>query len=71
MKEVDLNRLEMLITEQVEEINILRDNNLSMVGQIAENIPMEKKIGVQKDVIKELNPNQYGGGSSPIAFRGK
>ena len=43
LKEVDLNRLEMLITEQVEEINILRDNNLSMVGQTAENIPMEKR----------------------------
>ena len=54
LKELDLNRLEMLITEQVEEINILRDNNLSMVSQIAENIQMEKKIGVQKDVIKEL-----------------
>ena len=30
--------------EQVEEINILRDNNQSMVTQIAENVMMEKEI---------------------------
>ena len=53
-KETDLNKLEVLIHEQVEEINILRDNNQSMVRQIADNIRMEKKIGVQDDVIKEL-----------------
>ena len=34
----------MLITEQVEEINILRDNNQSMVIQISENVRMEQKI---------------------------
>ena len=44
----------MLISEQVEEIDVLRDNNLSMVNQIAENITMEKKIKVQNAVIKDL-----------------
>jgi chromosome segregation ATPase len=43
LKEVDLNRLEMLITEQVEEINIFKPNNLSMVSQIGENIQMGKR----------------------------
>ena len=49
----------MLISEQVEEINFLRDNNLSMVNQIAENITMEKKIKVQNAVIKDLSDKLY------------
>ena len=55
LKEKDINALEMLISEQVEEINILRDNNQSMVSQIGENIRMEKKMKVQEAVIKELS----------------
>ena len=54
MKELDFNKLEMLIIEQVEEINILRDNNQSMVSQIAENLRMEKKISIQKEKIDKL-----------------
>ena len=46
--------LEKLISEQVDEINILRDNNQSMVSQISENLMMEKRIGVQNQVIKDL-----------------
>ena len=42
LRETDLKKLEVLIHEQVEEINILRDNNQSMVRQIADNIRMEK-----------------------------
>ena len=55
LKEKDLNALEILISEQVEEINILRDNNQSMVSQIGENIRMEKKLKVPEAVIKELS----------------
>ena len=58
LKEMDLKRLEMLIIEQVEEINILRDNNQSMVVQISENVRMEHKINVQSKVIKELKEKQ-------------
>jgi hypothetical protein len=47
----------MLISKQVEEINILIDNNQSMVSQIGENIRVEKKINVQEAVIKELCEN--------------
>ena len=43
-----LTALENLITEQVDEINVLRENNQSMVSQIAENIQMEKKLNIQK-----------------------
>ena len=53
-KEIELNQLEKFITEQVEEINILRDNNQSMVSQIAENIRMENKIKYQDEIIKDL-----------------
>ena len=54
LRETDLKKLEVLINEQVEEINILRDNNLSMVHQVAENLMMEKKIKVQDAVIRDL-----------------
>ena len=54
LKDKDFHRLEMLIFEQVEEINILRDNNLSMVSQISENMRMEKLISIQNKVIKDL-----------------
>ena len=46
--------LEKLISEQVDEINILRDNNQSMVSQISENLRMEKQIYSQNRVIKDL-----------------
>ena len=35
-------------------MNVLRDNNQSMISQISENVRMEKKIKVQAEVIKEL-----------------
>ena len=54
LKDGERNVLEKLIGEQVEEINILRDNNQSMVCQISENVMMERKISVQNAVIKEL-----------------
>ena len=58
-KELDLKgrklkSLENLIREQVDEINVLRDNNQSMVSQIAENIQLEKKLNIQKKIIEEL-----------------
>ena len=56
-KETELNQLEIVISEQVEEINVLRDNILS--NQIAENITMEKKIKVQNAVIKDLSDKLY------------
>ena len=51
LKEKELNDLEHFVTKQVGEMNIMRDNNYSMVSQIAEKIQMEKKINVQKEVI--------------------
>ena len=54
LKDKDFHKLEMLISEQVEEINILRDNNLSMVTQISENVRMEKRIDIQNKVITDL-----------------
>jgi predicted RNase H-like nuclease (RuvC/YqgF family) len=53
-KEKDFKKLEMLITEQVDEINILRDNNHSMINQISENLKMEKEIDVLNKVIRDL-----------------
>ena len=53
-KDYKVNALEKLILDQVDEINILRDNNQSMVVQISENIRMEKKLNVQDAVIKDL-----------------
>ena len=44
----------------MEEINILRDNNQSMVIQISENVRMEQKINVQSKVIKELKEKLNG-----------
>ena len=38
MKERKIKALENLVTEQVEEINILRDNNLSMVNELKEKL---------------------------------
>ena len=35
-------------------MNVLRDNNQSMISQISENVRMEKKIKVQAEVIREL-----------------
>lgn len=60
LKEKKLKALENLIIEQVDEINILRDNNLSMVNQISENVQREKKISVQNKVIKELKEKLIG-----------
>ena len=44
LAERKLKSLENLISEQVEEINILQDNNQSTISQISENVMMEKKI---------------------------
>ena len=46
--------MENLTTEQVEEINILQDNNQSMISQVSENVMMEKKICVQNKIINTL-----------------
>lgn len=54
IREKETNCLKKLIGEQVDEINVLRENNQSMVGQISENVIMERKIIVQNGVIKEL-----------------
>ena len=53
-KEYEVKVLEKLVREQVDEINILRDNNHSMVTQIAENIQLEKKVNIKKGNVKEL-----------------
>ena len=53
-KETDLVAFEQFVTKQVEEINILKDNNQSMIKQISENVLMEKQINIQNGVIKEL-----------------
>ena len=52
--------MDKFIGDQVEEINILKDNNESMVSQILENIRMERTIGVQERVIKELKDKVNG-----------
>ena len=54
LNEKELDELQEFIAKQVEEINILRDNNLSMVSQISENSRMEKQIDIQNKVIKDL-----------------
>ena len=54
IKEMDLEAFEVFVKKQVDEINILADNNQSMVKQISENIMMEKCIDIQNGVIKEL-----------------
>ena len=60
LKEKHLKALENLVAEQVNEINILRENNFSMVSLIAENLQMEKEIKDLKEVIKELEePTDY------------
>ena len=46
-KDKELDELEKFIGEQAGEMNVLRDNNQSMVSQISENIKMEKKISVK------------------------
>ena len=57
LKEKELNELKIFLSEHIEKMNILRDNNQSMVSQIGENLKMEKKIAVQNDVIKQLKEN--------------
>ena len=54
MKEEEHENLEGFVTERIEEINILRENNESMIIQLSENVRMEKTIGVQERVIREL-----------------
>jgi hypothetical protein len=54
LKGRNTNSLENLIREQVGEINVLRDNNQSMVSPISENIQLEKKLNIQKGIIDEL-----------------
>ena len=53
-KETDLVAFEQFVTKQVEEINIIKDNNQSMIKQISENVLMEKQINIQNGVIKEI-----------------
>ena len=51
--------LEVFVTDRIEEINILRENNESMIIQISENVRMKRKLGVQDRVIKNCkeHPN--------------
>ena len=54
-KEVIINDLENIVKERVvEEISVLRENNISPGTQIAEAINLEKKVTIQTNVIKEL-----------------
>ena len=53
-KEVIINDLENIVKERVEEISVLRENNISLGTQIAEAINLEKKVTIQTNVIKEL-----------------
>ena len=53
-KETDLEAFEVFVKRQVEEIDILKDNNQSMIRQISENVIMERKISIQNKLIKEL-----------------
>ena len=53
-KEKTIDDLEVFVRERVDEINHLRENNVSLGEQIAEGIKMEKKIEIQSKVIKEL-----------------
>jgi predicted RNase H-like nuclease (RuvC/YqgF family) len=54
LKQTKINQLKMLIMNQVDEINNLRANNQSMIGQIAESIHRENKIKGQDEVIRDL-----------------
>ena len=45
-KEKDVQNLEKCVLEKVDEIEILNDNNISMINQISENVNMEKRIEV-------------------------
>ena len=53
-KETDLNAFEVCVCKQVDEMNLLRENNQSMVSQIADNLRLEEQIVIQNGVIKEL-----------------
>ena len=52
-KERKLNAIQNLITEQVEELNVLLDNIQSMISHIAENLQMESKVNSQKRTIRK------------------
>jgi chromosome segregation ATPase len=69
LKETDLNQLKILITDQVEEINILRDNNQSMISQIAENIQMENQIKSQDEVIQDLEEKLSSGTHQYVGWK--
>ena len=56
-KENEYKQLESFASEKLEEIEILRDNNQSMISQISENVRMEKKISIQNKIISELKDN--------------
>ena len=53
-KQNEFEQLENFTSERLEEIEILRDNNQSMISQISENVRMENKINIQDKIIKEL-----------------
>ena len=53
-KENEYKELEKFASEKLEEIEILRDNNLSMVSQISENVRMEEKLKIQNKIINKL-----------------
>ena len=54
LKEKELDELEAFINKQAEEINVLGENNHSMIKETSENVMMEKKIIVQNILIVEL-----------------
>ena len=56
-KENEYKQLESFASEKLEEIEIVRDNNQSMISQISENVRMEKKISIQNKIISELKDN--------------
>ena len=43
-----------MFQQKLEEIEILRDNNQSMISQISENVRMEEKLRVQGEIINKL-----------------
>ena len=53
----ELEHLEILDGERLEEISDLRENNISMGAQIAENILLEKRVKIQEDLISKLRQN--------------
>ena len=54
-KEYSIEDLENVVKEVVRELNIQRENNISLAQQVGEALKLEKKVEIQTKVIHELN----------------